>query len=88
MQFSSKRPRAEGVIIQDDGDAHGDQIWPQSGSDLPEMGQFREFFQIRFSTFWLSEPKCTESDLKNSRICPFWANLTHFGPKSGQREPI
>ena len=52
MQFSSKRPRAEGVIIQDDGDAHGDQIWPQSGSDWPEMGQIWGFFQIRFSTFW------------------------------------
>ena len=26
-------------------------------------------FQIRFSTFWLSEPKCTESDLKKSHSC-------------------
>ena len=25
-------------------------------------------FQIRFSTFWLGEPKCTASDLKKSRI--------------------
>ena len=40
------------------------------------MGQIREFFQIRFSTFWLGEPKCTESDLK--KIPEF----VPFGPKS------
>ena len=31
--------------------------------------------------FQISEPKCTESDLKNSRVVPFGANLTHFWPK-------
>ena len=35
-------------------------------------------FQIRFSTFWRPAPKCTQSDLKNSRICPIW----------GQSDPI
>ena len=35
-------------------------------------------FQIRFSTFCLTESKCTESDLKNSRIiCPIWAHIWH-----------
>ena len=59
------------------------QIWAQSGSDLPQMGQIRGFFQIRFSTFWRPAPKCTESDLKKiPGFVPFGANLTHFGPKS------
>ena len=35
-------------------------------------------FQIRFSTFWRTAPKCTESDLKISRICPIW----------GQSDPL
>ena len=29
---------------------------------------------ISFSTFWLREPKCTETDLKKSQICPIWRN--------------
>ena len=62
---------------------HGGQIWAQSGSDWPQMGQIRGLFQIRFNTFWLTEPKCTESDLKkNHGFVPFGANMTHFGPKS------
>ena len=43
----------------------------------------RKFFRSDFSTFWLSEPKCTEIwsekhqnvvkyHLKKSRICPIW----------------
>ena len=28
------------------------------------------FFKISFSTFWLTEPKCTKTDLKKSHICP------------------
>ena len=54
-----------------------DQIDPKWGKS--------EFFQIRFSTFWLTEPKCTESYLKKTQICfvPFGSNLTHLGPKSG-----
>ena len=35
-------------------------------------------FQIRFSTFWRTAPKGTESDLKISRICPIW----------GQSDPL
>ena len=54
-------------------------------------------FQTRFSTFWVIEPKCIESDLKKYHepkctetdlkkipgFVPFEANLTHFEPKSG-----
>ena len=36
------------------------------------------FFRSYFSTFWLGEPKCTETDLKKSQICPIW----------GQSDPI
>ena len=28
--------------------------------------------KISFSTFWLAEPKCTETDFKKSQICPIW----------------
>ena len=50
---------------------------------LAQNGTNLGFFQIRFSAFWLTEPKCTESDLKNnSEFVPFGANLTHFGLKS------
>ena len=35
------------------------------------------FFKISFSTFWLTEPKCTETDLKKSQIFLIWGtNLT------------
>ena len=37
----------------------GKQIWTQSGSNWPEMGQIRVFFQVRFSTFgsiWKKSP--------------------------------
>ena len=27
---------------------------------------------ISFSTFGLGKPKCTETDLKKSKICPIW----------------
>ena len=36
----------------------------------PEMGQIRYFFMISFSIFWLAYPKCTETDPKNTTICP------------------
>ena len=45
-------------------------------------------FKISFSTFWLGEPKCTDTDLKQSQICPIWSqsdpickrNLTYVHP--------
>ena len=30
-------------------------------------------FKISFRTFWLGEPKCTETDPKKSQICPIWS---------------
>ena len=36
-------------------------------------------FKISFSTFWLNEPKYTETDLKSPRFVQFGANLTQFG---------
>ena len=29
-------------------------------------------FKISFSTLWRAAPKCTETDLKMSQICPIW----------------
>ena len=54
------------------------------GPDCPTMGQIWAFlrsvsvyfdshlghFTTSFSTFWLTEPKCTETGLKRSQICP------------------
>ena len=53
------------------------------GADWPQFGQIRDLNRSDFSTFWCGicksrtfnplganiEPKCTESDLKKSRIC-------------------
>ena len=41
---------------------------------LAPNGTNMGLFKISFSTFWLVEPKCTETDPKNSEMCP------HFGP--------
>ena len=50
------------------------QILAQGGADWPQIGQILEFSQITFSTFWLTETKCTESDLKKIQ------DLSHLGP--------
>ena len=46
---------------------------------LAKNGRNPGFFQIRFSTFWLGEPKCTESGLKKiqdlSKLGPIWPSL-------------
>ena len=42
----------------------------QNGSDCTNLG----LFKISFSTFWLGEPKCTETDLKK------FPDLSHLGP--------
>ena len=61
---------------------HGDKIWHQSRSDWPQFGPIMDFFCSDVSTFWLGEPKCTETDLKKSlRFVRFGANLTYFGAK-------
>ena len=46
--------------------------------DRSKIVQFWDFLRSVFSTFWLDEPKCTESDLKNSRICPIWGQSDPF----------
>ena len=44
----------------------------QIGTTWDKSGTFQ--YRISFSTFWLTEPKCTETDLKKSQICPIWGH--------------
>ena len=39
--------------------------WDPNGTNM-------RLFKISFSTFWRAAPKCTETDLKKSQICPIW----------------
>ena len=48
----------------------------QIGSDWPQMEKNLGVFKISFSTFWLAEPKCTETDLKKYQIYPIWGQST------------
>ena len=50
----------------------------QIGSDWPKIQTNLGLFKISFSTFWLSEPKCNETDLKKYQIYPIL----------GQSDPI
>ena len=45
---------------------HGWQIWHPNWVRLAPNGTNLGLFKISFSTFWLGEPKCTETDLKIS----------------------
>ena len=56
----------------------GGKIWHPNCVRLAPNETNLGLFKISFSTFWLSEPKCTETDLKKSQICLIW----------GQSEPI
>ena len=47
----------------------GCQVWVQNQVILAPNGTNLGLFKISFSTFWLGEPKCTETDLKKSQIC-------------------
>ena len=42
-------------------------------------------FKISFSTFWRLAPKCTETDLKKSQICPIWDQSESLKPKSNHK---
>ena len=52
-------------------------------------GTYLRLFNINFSTDWLTEPNCTETDLESQTVLklilkspgyvPFVANLTQFG---------
>ena len=46
------------------------QIWHTNWVRLAPNGTKQGLFKISFSTFWLAEPKCNETDLKKSQICP------------------
>ena len=48
------------------------QIWHPNWVRLAPNGTNLGLFKISFSTFWLGEPKCTETDLKKSQNCPIW----------------
>ena len=44
-------------------------------SNLGQIGPERDksrTFEIRFSTFWFAQPKCTETSFKKSQICLIW----------------
>ena len=60
--------------------------WPvlaQSGSDLPQRGQIRDFFKSDLRTFWRFRAKMYWNLIwKSHGFVPFGANLTHFGHKS------
>ena len=56
----------------------GCRIWHPNWVRLAPNGINLGLFKISFSTFWLGEPKCTETDLKKSQICPI----------RGQSDPI
>ena len=45
-----------------------DLIWVRLAQNGTNLG----LFKISFSTFWLGEPKCTETDLNKPQICPIW----------------
>ena len=50
----------------------------QIGSDWPPNGINLGLLKICFSTFWLAEPKCTETDLKKSQIYPIWGPIRPY----------
>ena len=44
----------------------------QIGSDWSHMGQICDFLRSVSVHFGAGAPKCTETDLKKSQICPIW----------------
>ena len=50
-------------------------VWAQSGPDLPPNGTNTGFFRSDFSAFGAPTPNALKSDLKQPRICPFWAKF-------------
>ena len=62
-------------------DPWGWQGWGQIGADWFPNGTNLGLFKIRFSAFWRGAPKCTESDLKKSPVCPIWGKFNPAKPK-------
>ena len=72
----------------------------QSRSDWPQMGQIRDFFRSYFSTFWLTEPKCTQIwsekrlgfSLKSAPCMTqsryFCPNTSFCGPEKSQQSGV
>ena len=54
-------------------------------SELAPNGTNLGLFKISFSTFWRLAPKCTETDLKKSQICPIWDQSESLKPKSNHK---
>ena len=54
-------------------------VWFKIWSDWLQMGQIWDFLRLVSVHFGAPAPKCTETDLKKSHICPIWGNLTQFG---------
>ena len=46
--------------------------WVRLATNVTILG----LFKISFSTFLLGEKKCTENDLKKSKICPIWGKFS------------
>ena len=61
---------------------HGYKIWPQSGSDWPQMGQIREIFRSDSVHFGAPRQNVLNLIWKFPGFVPFGANRTHFGAKS------
>ena len=57
---------------------HGYQIWPQSGSHWPKMGQIREIFRSDSVHFGAVRQNVLYLIWKNPRFVPFGANLIQF----------
>ena len=56
----------------------GCQIWHSNWVRLATNGTNLGLYKISFSTFWIGKPKCTETDLKNTKIK--WTMLSHLWP--------
>ena len=54
-------------------------IVPPNWARLASNGTNLGLLKINFSTFWLGEPKCTETYLKSPQFVPFGADQTQFG---------
>ena len=54
---------------------HGYQIWPQSGSDWPQMGQIRKIFRSDLVHFGAVRQNVLNLIWKISRICPIWGQF-------------
>ena len=57
-------------------------MWPQNGLDGPKRDKSGTCFSDQISM----SPNILKYDLKLPQFVQFWANLTHFVPKSGDSD--